>query len=46
MNTKYYLSLEEFNQLYKSSYFMLQESKDEETVDSKKDEEYYSWSHK
>jgi hypothetical protein len=46
MNTKYFLSLQEFNQLYKDSYFMLQESKDDETVDNKKDEEYYSWTHK
>ena len=46
MNTKYFLSLQEFNQLYKDSYFMLQESKEQETVDSKKDEEYYSWTHK
>ena len=45
-NTKYFLSLEEFNQLYKSCYFLLQESKDEENVDTKKDEEYYGWTHK
>ena len=45
-NTKYFLSLDEFNQLYKNCYFLLQESKDEEQVDLKKDEEYYGWSHK
>ena len=45
-NTKYFLSLEEFKTLYIKNLFLLHESKIEEGIDSKKDEEYYSWSHK
>ena len=45
-NTKYYLSLEEFKSLYINNKFMLHESNVEDTVDLKKDEEYYSWTNK
>ena len=45
-NTKYYLSLEEFKSLYINNKFMLHESNIEDTVDLKKDEEYYSWTNK
>lgn len=33
----------EFSNLYKDTYFYLIENENEETVDIKKDEEYYSW---
>ena len=39
------LSLKEFKELYKDSKFIVMDDNDE-TIDSKKDEEYYSFKHK
>lgn len=40
------LSLEEFKELYAGYDFYLYEEKTEESIDLKKDEEYYRWRHK
>lgn len=46
VNVKYSLTIEEFLDLYKKEEFVIYKDEKEESVDNKKDEEYYSWEHK
>ena len=45
LNSKYYLSFEQFKELYKDSKFIVYEE-NEENFDFSRDDEYYGWKHK
>lgn len=44
-NSKYVLSYEQFKELFQEAKFIIYEENDE-TIDTLRDEEYYSWKHK
>ena len=45
INSKYYLSFEEFKELYSDNKFIVYEE-NEENFDFSRDDEYYGWKHK
>ena len=45
LNSKYYLSFEEFKELYHDNKFIVYEESDE-NFDFSRDDEYYGWKHK
>ena len=45
LNSKYFLSFEEFKDLYKENKFIVYEENDE-NFDFSRDDEYYGWKHK
>lgn len=44
-NSKYVLSYEHFKELYNDAKFIIYEENDD-TIDTTRDDEYYSWKHK
>lgn len=46
IHAQYFISVEEFEELFKHSIFYLYESKQNSEVEILKDEEYYAWKHK
>ena len=45
LNSKYFLSFEQFKELYKDNKFIVYEENDE-NFDFSRDDEYYGWKHK